>query len=232
MAEQTLAETVVAVNPATHRVCDFCTSTAPEHLIPIQGKHIHACPGFRADGKFFPGDYDAYCDGRFVSGRRTRTAAQQELDGYVFALLQHGLVTTPSAAFGEDNLAQTLDSFDYPDDVSHRTVSVDELEHAAQLLRRQHPSNIREQQLAAEVIAAHAEQRLQFAWHNGMLEVISWSSQGNVHHVNPISGCEDCDNARHCVHAVLHQLIAIRERGMMALIRRERHGGYQYEVAA
>lgn len=228
----TVAEQLRAVNPAAHLVCVFCQSDAPEHLIPFQGKHIHACPGFIVSDEHQPGDFDAYFDGRFIAGRRTRAAAQQELDSYVFGLIEHGLATMPAAVLGEDSLAQTLADFDYPAGVSHRSVSAAELEHAAELLRQQHPSNVRKHQLAAEVLVAHAEQRLQFIWRSGMLEVVSWSSDGGVHHVNPISGCEECADAQRCIHAVLHQMLTIRERGMTALIRRERHGGYQYEVAA
>lgn len=129
----------------------------------------------------------------------------------------------------DDNLASTLASFEDAAGVTHRSISGAELEQAAFLLQRQHPANIRERQLAAEVIAAHAEQRLQFTWQNNMLDVVSWSSNGTVHHVNPISGCEECNDSQHCIHAVLHQLISIQQRGMRVSVRSERYGGYRYE---
>ena len=148
----------------------------------------------------------------------------------------HGLAfsqtqPTPSVTSipDDDLLMQPLDTF-ATGGITQRTVTVAELEQAAELLRRQNPANIRQRQLVAEVIAAHAEQRLQFTWNTGMLEVVSWSSDGLIHHVNPISGCTECDDSIDCIHAVLHQLISIRERGMTVLIRTVRYGGYHYDL--
>lgn len=227
-----LPETAPAVNSTLYLVCPECEQTALDQLIPRTGKHIHVCPGFKVDGQQEGGGYDCYYDGRFLGGRRTHRSALQMLNGYVFDLLADGLITNPVAQIEPESFVRTLDSFDEPDGVTQRTVTVAELEQAATVLcARAIGRSLR--QLADQVIVAHAAQQIQFRyWGGGILDVVSWSTDGDEVEVTPLGDCQAC-KSQTCIHAVLHALLRIRERGMTMLVRRERRGGYYYaQVAA
>ena len=213
MAVWTLPETAPAVNPLPYRLCAVCRVATPKQRVPLSGPHIHVCPAPAPDSA----PVLAFFDGQLVAQGYTVAAAEQALDRHLWALVEDGLVTQPATLLGDARMAYTLADFDYPAGVTHRTVSPAELDMAARLLHHQHPANVRERQLAAEVVAAHAEQRVAFRWHAGLLEVSSWSSDGQIHAVMARSGCRTCPDARRCMHAVLYQLIAIRERGLVIM---------------
>lgn len=230
MASESVFETASAVNSTRYLVCPECQQTAPDQLIPRTGKHIHVCPGFESNGQKQGGGYDCYYDGAFLGSRRTHSNAQQLLNGYMFDLLADGLITNPVAQIEPETFARTLDSFDAPDGVTQRTVTVAEFEQAATVLCDRANGRLL-RQLADQVIVAHAAQQLQFRyWGGGILDVVSWLTDGEDVEVTPLGDCQACESQT-CIHAVLHTMLCIRERGMTTLIRRERHGGYRYELA-